>query len=494
MSTPIAPHGLHRAASCLAAVALLGLASSPAAAQLDGPLVIYGNDTNTQDLLGASVDIDGGTIIAGAPGDTPHGNFSGSAYLFDVATGAQLFKVVPSDGASQAQFGASVSISGDRAIVGAPNANKVYVFDVQTGQQVRVIQGPGPFGFGQAVDLDGTTAIIGSPFTNNFLGAAYLYDIETGQPISTFGGAGGNFGIGVSIRGDRAAVGAPNGVNQVRLYDTGTGALITTLQSAQSSGFGEDLDIQFGQVVVGAPATVANGFTTGRVATFDAPSGTAHIFASWPPFAIGSTVAVNSAGYLATGTEFDPFQGNPGQGTLVSYGSDMSVSANVFLSVPASSLAAYDEYVVVGLQGDPGFGSSAGAVNVYTDARTLVLRFLSQPESAIVSEGGQVALSVVVGGVPLDYQWRRNGTPLSDGGNISGARTDTLTITDVSVADIATYDCVVSDSGPDSITSNPAVIAVIADTNPCLADLNDDGLLDLADVTLFVSTFLAGCP
>ena len=39
------------------------------------------------------------------------------------------------------------------------------------------------------------------------------------------------------------------------------------------------------------------------------------------------------------------------------------------------------------------------------------------------------------GGTPLSYQWQKNGSPLSNGGNISGATTATLTISNLLPAD-----------------------------------------------------------
>ena len=59
---------------------------------------------------------------------------------------------------------------------------------------------------------------------------------------------------------------------------------------------------------------------------------------------------------------------------------------------------------------------------------------------------------------PLAYNWRRNGTNLVDGGNISGSTSYSLTLTNVSLADIANYDVVVTGFG--SITSTPAVLWV----------------------------------
>ena len=73
----------------------------------------------------------------GALGDDDKGSASGSAYIFKRSgtSWAQEAKLLPSDGAGSDEFGVSVSISGDYAVVGArldddngTNAGSAYVF------------------------------------------------------------------------------------------------------------------------------------------------------------------------------------------------------------------------------------------------------------------------------------------------------------------------------------------------------------------------------
>jgi hypothetical protein len=60
---------------------------------------------------------------------------------------------------------------------------------------------------------------------------------------------------------------------------------------------------------------------------------------------------------------------------------------------------------------------------------------------------------------PVTYQWRKDGTPLSDGGAISGSHTATLTINPVSFVDAGSFDVQVTDSCT-SATSGPAPLSV----------------------------------
>jgi len=72
------------------------------------------------DHFGSSVAVSGNTAVIGAEGDDNGNGFdSGSAYVFDATTGQQLFKLLPSDGAGGDNFGFSVALSGNTAVIGA---------------------------------------------------------------------------------------------------------------------------------------------------------------------------------------------------------------------------------------------------------------------------------------------------------------------------------------------------------------------------------------
>ena len=70
-----------------------------------------------------------------------------------------------------------------------------------------------------------------------------------------------------------------------------------------------------------------------------------------------------------------------------------------------------------------------------------------------------------VGAQPLFYRWQRNGTPLSDGGNISGSATSALTLQSVSLADAGTYMATVG-NGDGLASSTGAVLSVTSITAP----------------------------
>jgi len=77
--------------------------------------------------------------------------------------------------------------------------------------------------------------------------------------------------------------------------------------------------------------------------------------------------------------------------------------------------------------------------------------------------GTTASLTVTSDGYPsisLSYQWRKDGIPLSDDGNVAGSTTPTLTVTNVLAADTGIYDVIVANASG-SVTSEAATLTVI---------------------------------
>ena len=86
--------------------------------------------------------------------------------------------------------------------------------------------------------------------------------------------------------------------------------------------------------------------------------------------------------------------------------------------------------------------------------------FARQPRPQTVAAGATVTFSVALTGAgPFNYQWRKNGDDMSDGGTASGTRTATLTLTGVTTADAAGYYVLVT-SGTLANTSDSASLTV----------------------------------
>ncbi|MCH8046584.1 MAG: hypothetical protein IID44_22995, partial [Planctomycetes bacterium] len=104
---------LRRLRSGVSACLSLALALAMGTAVRAEPIVeqkIIGNSVAPSDHFGRAVGISGGTAIVGAPATGTFGvTGNGSAYLFDVASGAQRFKLTADDGATGDDFGGSVA-------------------------------------------------------------------------------------------------------------------------------------------------------------------------------------------------------------------------------------------------------------------------------------------------------------------------------------------------------------------------------------------------
>jgi len=255
-------------------------------------------DGTRGDQFGASVAISGGIAIVGASHDDDNGFESGSAYLFDAATGAELTKLMAADGSTFDLFGYAVSISGTTAIVGAPNdddnggSGSAYLFDTTTGAQVaKLLPGDGALDdrFGNSVAISGDIAIVGSVFDDDNgskSGSAYLFDATTGaQLIKLLPNDGANddeFGISVAISGPTALVGTfhddDNGSNSgsAYLFDTTSGMQIAKLLPTDGHSedrFGRTVSIIGSTALVGSDRDDDNGEDAGSAYFFDTTTG-----------------------------------------------------------------------------------------------------------------------------------------------------------------------------------------------------------------------------
>ena len=88
----------------------------------------------------------------------------------------------------------------------------------------------------------------------------------------------------------------------------------------------------------------------------------------------------------------------------------------------------------------------------------------TQPNNVSACPGSPASFTVAVSGTGPTFLWRKNGTPLSDGGNISGATSATLTINPVGAGDVASspgYDAIGTNSFGVTATSNPATLSLL---------------------------------
>lgn len=176
------------------------LVSAPQGNNAEGAVYVYDADSGAElhklaagdpapyDGFGVAFDVEDGIAVVGALGDTHNGvHKCGSAYVFNAGTGQQLMKLVPADSSVNQFFGRSVAISDGKVIIGASGdseqslgAGAAYVFDLETGEELIKFTKPCGVGgagdsFGFSVAADGDAYSIGALHENGSAGAVYRF-------------------------------------------------------------------------------------------------------------------------------------------------------------------------------------------------------------------------------------------------------------------------------------------------------------------------------
>ena len=94
---------------------------------------------------------------------------------------------------------------------------------------------------------------------------------------------------------------------------------------------------------------------------------------------------------------------------------------------------------------------------VWFKNKTEIITITNQPQSINICENQNATFAITASGENLSYQWQKDNT------DISGATSDSYTISTVSASDAGEYRCVVSGDGG-TVTSDAATLTVVANT------------------------------
>jgi hypothetical protein len=114
-----------------------------------------------------------------------------------------------------------------------------------------------------------------------------------------------------------------------------------------------------------------------------------------------------------------------------------------------------------------------------------IFSITAQPASRTNDAGTTATFAVTTSGAPpLSYRWSKNGTPLVNGGHVSGADSPTLTISSVLNADAGSYKVVLTNAAMSIVSSNAVltVIDPVINTQPA-SRTNDAGTTATFGVT-----------
>lgn len=196
---------------------------------------VIASDGAWDDRFGTSVAVSGDTAVIGAADAKIGDNYDqGAAYVFARQDGVwtEMQKLVASDGAAMANFGAAVAVAGDTILISAISANvegnsnqgAVYVFSGSGSawtetQKLAANDGISGDAFGNAIKTDGAIALIaakGATVNGNTLqGKVYVFTASGGnwtqsQALTADDGASNDlFGTSLALDGKTAIIGAP---------------------------------------------------------------------------------------------------------------------------------------------------------------------------------------------------------------------------------------------------------------------------------------------
>jgi WD40 repeat protein len=251
------------------------------------------------DNFGHAVAVAGNRVLIGANLDDTGASNSGAAYLFDATTGALQRTFLNPTAASNDQFGTQLALFGNMALIGTPfddagatNSGSAYLFDVTTGALLRTFANPTPGendNFGSSIALSGTRALIGAlqDDTSGFNeGAAYLFDLATGNLVSTLliPSVNGNsefLGQSAALTDEFAVVGAAfdnsaaTDAGGAYVYDANTGALLQEIfdpAPGLNDRFGFAAAADDNDIIIGAQTNRVNSVQIGSVFYYAAPA------------------------------------------------------------------------------------------------------------------------------------------------------------------------------------------------------------------------------
>jgi hypothetical protein len=261
---------------------------------------LFASDGAEEDLFGASVSVDADVAVVGAPYDDNSVTGSGSAYAFrfDGTHWVEEAKLLAADGEAYERFGESVSVAGELAVVGAspdddngPYSGSAYAFRFDGSdwvEEAKLLASDGEAfdWFGASVSVMGDVAVVGA-FSDDergrrSVGSAYIFRfdgsdwVEEAKLLASDGAGDDWFGDSVSVIGDLALVGAPgdddNGLNTGSAYvfrfDGTDWVEEAKLLAAGASYFGSSVSVDADVVLIGAPGS-QDSFGSAYVYRFD---------------------------------------------------------------------------------------------------------------------------------------------------------------------------------------------------------------------------------
>lgn len=392
-------------------------------------------------------------------------------------------KLLASDGAGSDNFGQSVGLSGDYAIIGAWRDNSAYIFKRNGTNWIEQDILPSSVGsedFGISVAIDGDYAVIGAQRNNSYQGAAYVFKRDAGletwsvQAMLTASGGVGNdrFGGSVAIDGDIVVVGAfgdTSNTGAVYVFVKPGGgwtsktedAKLTASDAATSDQLGGRVSINGDVVVAGARFEDAMGNDSGSAYVFTKPGGgwssktedgklTASDGAADDEFGFcvaiyGDTIAIGSVSDDPSGSQSGSAYvfTKPGGGwTTMTEDGKLTASDGSAVDLFGYSIAVYQDVILVGAYYHEFGVTDTGAAYVFNRPGGSWTT-MTEDEKLTASDGA--SMDGFGGAVSIGGLYALIGAPTDDNGNgVSAGGAYVFSICDFYLAGDLKVDCKVN--------------------------------------------------
>jgi uncharacterized delta-60 repeat protein len=189
------------------------------------PRAIYNPSDAINDHFGTAVAIRGTTIFVAAYLDDTDAIDAGSVYAIDALTGNALHQFASSQPLAGAHFGSAIAVENDRLLIGAAgnsssgqDAGTAFLFDVISGAQIAELSHPvitAGDRMGTSLALRNGIAVVGAPFHDHLAadsGIAIAYQASNGALLEVLGDASPvanrQFGSMVAIASTEVFVGS----------------------------------------------------------------------------------------------------------------------------------------------------------------------------------------------------------------------------------------------------------------------------------------------
>ena len=387
---------------------------------------------------------DGATPFAGLA-QGPDGNFYGTAYQGGLYDNGTVFRMTPS-GVLTSLVSLNIT-NGDLPYAGLTlGADANFYGTTYQG-------GAGGRGIAFRMSINGALTILNS-FNNGVDGGHLAAGLVQGSDGNFYGTTykGGAFGYGTVFR-----IASNGALTTLASFNKANGAfpLAELVRDAAGTLYGV--------------TTAGGAFDSGTVFRIT-PSG---LLTRLYSFAGGSDGSYPAAALLLGGDGnfygTTAYGGAYGDGTVFRMAPDGALTTLVQFDgyAGANPQAALIEDADGSLLGTTQNGGASDAGVIFRLSFSGPPEITGQPASQSVYQGDNVVLSVAVTGAsPFSYQWRKNGTNLVDGGNLSGATSRVLSFTNVTTNNVGNYSVLVSNAA--GSTNSASALLQVASSAPII--------------------------